>query len=163
MLERINPKPLTLGLSGLCELLSIFSCKVSYWIIYMRRFSKFIHQLHCSFPNLCLLFLFNFFLTVIMSKKRQASHLSNENVEDLSVPPGFVSLTSFILKRVGKIEESDISKDVLDTMSGMTGNAILKRTFRRTARIVIDPANHNSEESDIEQCDKVISLLILIF
>ncbi|KAF3436140.1 hypothetical protein FNV43_RR23232 [Rhamnella rubrinervis] len=90
-----------------------------------------------------------------MSKKRQASHLSNENVEDLSVPPGFVSLTSFTLKRVGKIEEANISKDVLDAMSGMTGNAILKRTFRQTARIVIDPANHNNEESDIEQCDKV--------
>lgn len=95
-----------------------------------------------------------------MSKKRKASHLSNENVEDLPVPPGFVSLTSFILKRVGRIEEANISKDVLDTM---IGNATLKRTFRQTARIVIDPADHNSEESDTEQCDKVIFLLILIF
>ncbi|KAH7517390.1 hypothetical protein FEM48_Zijuj09G0058500 [Ziziphus jujuba var. spinosa] len=90
-----------------------------------------------------------------MSKKHQTSHLNNENMDDLSAPPGFVSLTSFILKRVGKIEEANNSKEFLDSstqkptyldsMSGVNDNAMLKKTLRQIPRIIIDPANHNSE------------------
>lgn len=105
-----------------------------------------------------------------MSKKHQTSQLNNENMDDLSAPPGFVSLTSFILKRVGKIEEANNSKEFLDSstrkptyldsMSGVNDNAMLKKTLRQIPRIIIDPANHNSEVSDSEHCHMVILLLM---
>lgn len=91
-------------------------------------------------------------------------------MDDLSVPPGFVSLTSFVLKRVGKIEEANNSKDFLDsstqkqtyldTISGVNDDAMLKNNYRQIPRVITDPANCNSEVSDSEQCDMVIFLLI---
>jgi len=72
-----------------------------------------------------------------MGTKRIRSCLNDENVERLSAPPGFVSLTSFVLKRVEKSEETKNSMSLeraskqepikMSSMLNMTDIAELKR------------------------------------
>lgn len=105
-----------------------------------------------------------------MGKKILVTDLkNNKHMKNLPVPPGFMSFTSFKLKRIEKgYEETDGSKDYLDgskedplqidTMVGLSGNDLLKRSLRHRPWILFDGANHKSEESDHEQFEEVIFL-----
>ncbi|XP_041009146.1 putative lysine-specific demethylase JMJ16 isoform X4 [Juglans microcarpa x Juglans regia] len=103
------------------------------------------------------------FILVLMGTKRRRSCISDENVESLSVPPGFVSLTSFLLKRVEKSEEINNSMSFvsaskqepikMDTLSDMTDIADLKTSLKRRPWILFDQSNHSPEELESGQFD----------
>ncbi|KAG7984750.1 hypothetical protein I3843_04G177000 [Carya illinoinensis] len=100
-----------------------------------------------------------------MGTKCRRSCISDENVENLSVPPGFVSLTSFILKRVEKSEEINNSMSFvsaskkepikMDTMSAMTDITDLKTSLKRRPWILFDQSNHSPDELEAGQLDMV--------
>lgn len=104
-----------------------------------------------------------------MGTEHKKPCLNDENVESPSVPPGFVSLTSFIVKRVEKSEESNNSQSfmsaskqepiITDTMSDITDIAELKRSVKRRPWMLFNQSNHRLEESESEQFDMVIDPL----
>ncbi|XP_062080317.1 putative lysine-specific demethylase JMJ16 [Humulus lupulus] len=101
-----------------------------------------------------------------MGKKCVATKLKkNLIMANISIPPGFMPLKSFSLKRIGKgDEEIDHSKDCLDEskegslqidpMFGLSGNDLLKKSLRLKPWILFDEANHKSEESNRDQFDE---------
>jgi hypothetical protein len=96
---------------------------------------------------------------------------NKENLESLSAPPGFVSLTSFVLKRAEKSDETNNTISVLgaskqesiktDTMFDMTDDADLNRTLKCRPWI-LDKSNYIPEESESGKFDMVIDLLLLL-
>jgi hypothetical protein len=107
-----------------------------------------------------------------MGTKRTRSCLNDKNVERLSSPPGFVSLTSFILKRVEKSEETNNSISLesaskqepikMSSMFDMTDIAELKRSLQCRPWVLFDQSNQSLEKSESEQFDMVINLLLLV-
>lgn len=107
-----------------------------------------------------------------MGTKRIRSCLNDENVGSLSAPPGFVSLTSFILKRMEKSEETNNSlslesaskQESIKTsfMFNMPDTAELKRSLQCRPWVLFDQSNQNPEKSESEQFDMVINLLVLV-
>ncbi|KAI4301085.1 hypothetical protein L6164_034401, partial [Bauhinia variegata] len=82
----------------------------------------------------------------------------NDNMGNLSVPPGFKSLSSFNLKRLGKVEETDkstafvtASDDELNTMAQMNSISACRSIIEDRPWIVFDRSNSNPEESDTEK------------
>ncbi|KAJ7977229.1 Lysine-specific demethylase [Quillaja saponaria] len=104
----------------------------------------------------------------MMGKEDRRNCSNNEKkVANFSVPPGFISLTSFMLKRIEKGEENNNSTACLsaskepvqmDTESDMSDVAAFKRSLRCRPWIVFNQSNHDSEESDNEQLDMDIPL-----
>ncbi|XP_059626030.1 putative lysine-specific demethylase JMJ16 isoform X2 [Cornus florida] len=91
------------------------------------------------------------------------SSAKKDKMEKLSVPPGFVSLTSFKLKRVessGKTFSSGASESVLepasaemDTACNIVDAAKLKKSLWRRPWILYNQLTHNPEKSDSELLD----------
>lgn len=103
-------------------------------------------------------------LKALMGKDYEGSSMKNKNVGNLSVPPGFVSHTSFRLKRIRTDEETGNSKDYLDVskeqaklidiMSGMSADDMLEICMSQRPWILSGTANHNSKEIAFERFDK---------
>ncbi|KAM4077386.1 hypothetical protein ACJW30_12G134600 [Castanea mollissima] len=91
------------------------------------------------------------------------SSLNNEKVEGLSAPPGFVSRTSFVLKRVEKSDETNNTISSLgapkqepiktDTMFDKTDIAELSGTLKRKPWILFDESNYSPKEFESGQRD----------
>ncbi|KAM4070044.1 hypothetical protein ACB094_12G135500 [Castanea mollissima] len=91
------------------------------------------------------------------------SSLNNEKVEGLSAPPGFVSRTSFLLKRVEKSDETNNTISSLgapkqepiktDTMFDKTDIAELSGTLKRKPWILFDESNYSPKEFESGQRD----------
>ncbi|KAK9280763.1 hypothetical protein L1049_003651 [Liquidambar formosana] len=87
----------------------------------------------------------------------------NEKMEKLSVPPGFVSRTSFMLKRVENSEETcgsvpfisapESGPPLIDAACDLIDIAAFKRSLTHRPWILHNQYNHNQEESDSEQLD----------
>lgn len=83
-----------------------------------------------------------------------------------SVPPGFASRTSFVLKRMEKVEETNgvnVSKQEpiqMDSTSDLTDMDKLKRSLQHRPWILFDQSDYNSEEPESEQFDMVYSSLL---
>uniref|UniRef100_A0A5B7C980 Putative lysine-specific demethylase JMJ16 isoform X3 n=1 Tax=Davidia involucrata TaxID=16924 RepID=A0A5B7C980_DAVIN len=108
-----------------------------------------------------------------MGTERIRTCVKDDKVDKLSVPPGFVSLTSFMLKRIETSEETCSSmvfgsefepeSAQMDTACNIVDIANLKRSFRRRPWILHNQFNHNPDESDSEKLDMVIYLLCYSF
>lgn len=80
-----------------------------------------------------------------------------DKMGNLSVPPGFASLTSFILKRGEKVEKTNKSTTFLtpsehepicmDTKPEMNDIATYKKILKDRPWILLDQSNHKPEES----------------
>lgn len=76
-----------------------------------------------------------------------------------SVPPGFASRTSFVLKRMEKVEETNgvnASKQEpiqMDSTADLTDMDKLKRSLQHRPWILFDQNDYNSEEPESEQFD----------
>ncbi|KAM3683295.1 hypothetical protein ACJW31_12G136500 [Castanea mollissima] len=91
------------------------------------------------------------------------SSLNNEKVEGLSAPPGFVSRTSFVLKRVEKSDETNNTISSLgapkqepiktDTMFDKTDIAELSGMLKRKPWILFDESNYSPKEFESGQRD----------
>ncbi|GAV76000.1 JmjC domain-containing protein/JmjN domain-containing protein/zf-C5HC2 domain-containing protein [Cephalotus follicularis] len=89
----------------------------------------------------------------------------NRNLDELSAPPGFVSRTSFFLKKLENSEETCSSMASVnefkhelaqaETSSEMIDGSALKRSLRSRPWILYEQRNYNPEESDDNQTDKV--------
>ena len=96
--------------------------------------------------------------------------LSNVNGKNLPAPPGFASLTAFSLKRISEIDENGNSKDCLDSseedelqidaVTEMSNSAILETHLRKRPWILSESTNCESEESDSEQPEDQVMLLL---
>ena len=84
---------------------------------------------------------------------------------DLSVPPGFVSRTSFILKRGKRVKEIDKSTTFLnesehepiymDTERGIDDIAAYNQILTHRPWILFDQSNHKPEKSHTEHLPMV--------
>ncbi|KAG6724331.1 hypothetical protein I3842_03G255000 [Carya illinoinensis] len=96
--------------------------------------------------------------TINHYSRHKRSCCNDENVESFPVPPGFVSLTSFTLRRVERSEETNNSMSFesastlepikTDNMSDVTDIAELKRSCKRRPWIPFDKSSHSPEESE---------------
>ncbi|XAR61090.1 hypothetical protein NMG60_11034699 [Bertholletia excelsa] len=103
-----------------------------------------------------------------MGTECKSNCVKNGAVEKLSVPPGFVSLTSFTLKRVENNEETSTELALgyelepepvqMDSSSGVNDIAKLKRSLTHRPWMLHDQYSCNPEESDSEQLDTNLSL-----
>ncbi|TKY62348.1 Transcription factor jumonji, JmjN [Spatholobus suberectus] len=84
-----------------------------------------------------------------------------EKIENLSVPPGFASLTSFILKRGGNVRKIDKSTTFpiaseqeticMETKPEMSDITVYNQVLMRRPWIILDQSNHHKpEESHTE-------------
>ncbi|KAA8550742.1 hypothetical protein F0562_002426 [Nyssa sinensis] len=104
----------------------------------------------------------------LMGTERVRTCVKDDKVDKLSVPPGFVSLSSFMLKRLETSEETCSSMAFgsefepepaqMDTACNVFDIANLKRSLRRRPWILYNQFNHNAEESDSEKLDMNIPL-----
>ena len=91
---------------------------------------------------------------------------TGNQVDDLSVPPGFASLTSFTLKRMEDSEETCNSMAFgsafrpdpanMDAACDPIDIAEFKRSLRHRPWILYDQCDHEEEDSDPKQIDVVI-------
>lgn len=89
----------------------------------------------------------------------------NDNVEKASVPPWFLSPTSFILKRPRHNEDpcSSIHNEIefqpdpasVDTSSYILETPKFKRSTWNRPWILHNQLNHDAEDSELEQLDTV--------
>ncbi|KAK2989478.1 hypothetical protein RJ640_019577 [Escallonia rubra] len=83
--------------------------------------------------------------------------VESDNVDKLAVPPGFVPLTSFTLKRVKNNEEACTSMAFDGSKFGSESADInaekLKDASKKRPWINYDQLNHKSEESETEELD----------
>ncbi|XP_057480253.1 putative lysine-specific demethylase JMJ16 isoform X3 [Actinidia eriantha] len=127
------------------------SPRLGFW------FSKFLRTFA---PLLARELSFDFFLA-LMGTERIRTRITNGKGDKLSVPPGFVSLTSFSLKRVGNSKEacrslasgSGLEPEPVQMDISIDDSAKLKRSFKRRPWILYDQYTHNPEESYSEQLD----------
>ncbi|KAH9729329.1 putative lysine-specific demethylase JMJ16 [Citrus sinensis] len=96
-----------------------------------------------------------------MGTKRMRANLGNEDLDKLSAPPGFMSLTSFLLKKVENSEESCNSVAFASASaqepvcanapSDMVDAGTLKRSLRNRPWILYEQSDNNQKESNFEQ------------
>ena len=106
-----------------------------------------------------------------MGTERIRTRITNGKGDRLSVPPGFVSLTSFSLKRVGNSKEacrsmasgSRFEPEPVQMDISIDDSAKLKRSLKRRPWILYDQYTHNPEESHSEQLDVMIFILFILF
>lgn len=89
------------------------------------------------------------------------ANLGNEDLDKLSAPPGFMSLTSFLLKKVENSEESCNSVAFASASaqepvcanapSDMVDAGTLKRSLRNRPWILYEQSDNNQKESNFEQ------------
>lgn len=101
------------------------------------------------------------------------ANLGNEDLDKLSAPPGFMSLTSFLLKKVENSEESCNSVAFASASaqepvctnapSDMVDAGTLKRSLRNRPWILYEQSDNNQKESNFEQPVEVIFLLLRCF
>ncbi|KAG4396338.1 hypothetical protein GLYMA_19G165500v4 [Glycine max] len=102
-----------------------------------------------------------FLLLVIMEADYGKDCTKSENRENLSVPPGFTSLTSFILKRDGNVKKSDKSTAFqiaseqepifMETIPEMNDISAYRQVLMHRPWIIADQSNHHKlEESHIK-------------
>lgn len=108
-----------------------------------------------------------------MGTERIRTSVKNGKRDKLSVPPGFVSLTSFTLSRVENSEEicssmsmgseSEPEQVQADVFCSITDSTMLKRALSGRPWIRYDHSGHNPEEHECEQLDTVIFLIFIHF
>ena len=108
-----------------------------------------------------------------MGTKRMRANLGNEDLDKLSAPPGFMSLTSFLLKKVENSEESCNSVAFASASaqepvctnapSDMVDAGTSKRSPRNRPWILYEQSDNNQKESNFEQPVEVIFLLLRCF
>ncbi|THG21854.1 hypothetical protein TEA_015320 [Camellia sinensis var. sinensis] len=101
--------------------------------------------------------------SVLMGTEHTKTGVKNGDGEKLSVPPGFASLTSFVLKRVENSEETCSSMALgmefepeptqVDITCSINDITKLKRSLKRRPWLLDDQYTHKHEESDSEQLD----------
>ncbi|KAF5930522.1 hypothetical protein HYC85_031395 [Camellia sinensis] len=104
--------------------------------------------------------------SVLMGTEHTKTGVKNGEGEKLSVPPGFASLTSFVLKRVENSEETCSSMALgmefepeptqVDITCSINDITKLKRSLKRRPWLLDDQYTHKHEESDSEQLDMTI-------
>lgn len=105
-----------------------------------------------------------------MGTKHVRANLGHEDLDKLSAPPGFVSHTSFRLKKVENSEEScnpvafasACAQEPVcaNTPSDTVDAGTLKRSLRNRPWILYEQSDDNQKESTFEQPVEVIFLLI---
>ncbi|KAF7818433.1 putative lysine-specific demethylase JMJ16 isoform X1 [Senna tora] len=99
---------------------------------------------------------------IIMESKNRRNYARTENVGNLSAPPGFKSLTSFMLKRVQKAEEVDKSEHepmCTETISEMNDIAECKSILKHHRPwILFNQSNRDPEKSDTVHLPKDLPL-----
>ena len=101
-----------------------------------------------------------------MGKEPVTIRPTGNQLDDLSVPPGFTSLTSFLLKRIEDSEETCNSMGFrsafqpdptnMDASCSSIDIAEFKRSLRHRPWILYDQCDHNEEKSDPKQIDAVV-------
>ncbi|CAL5425070.1 unnamed protein product [Camellia sinensis] len=104
---------------------------------------------------------------VLMGTEHTKTGVKNGDGEKLSVPPGFASLTSFVLKRVENSEETCSSMALgmefepeptqVDITCSINDITKLKRSLKRRPWLLDDQYTHKHEESDSEQLDMKVT------
>ncbi|CAK9177283.1 unnamed protein product [Ilex paraguariensis] len=112
-------------------------------------------------------------MKALMGTERTRTSSKKDNVDKLSVPPGFVSLTSIILRRVENGDgtcssmafgtELEPASAQIDTASNVIDIAKLKRSLKRRPWILHNQLDYNPEESGSEEIDMVFYLLCYCF
>ncbi|KAK7284126.1 hypothetical protein RJT34_18865 [Clitoria ternatea] len=87
--------------------------------------------------------------SVNMKEDHRDGRAKLKNMENLSAPPGFASLTSFILKRGGQVKNTDKSK-TFPIASEMNDITTYKKGLMHRPWIVLDQSDHIPEESHTE-------------
>lgn len=101
------------------------------------------------------------------------THVKNGKANKLSVPPGFVSLTSFTLSRVENSEElcsstalgteSEPEQVQVDISCSRTDSSMLGQALRGRPWILYDQPTHNPEEHESEQQQQLEAVIFLMF
>lgn len=130
----------------------LLKLKVWHWFWHLLRVS-FLSQNH----------------SILMGMERMGACVEKDKVDKLPIPPGFVSLTSFTLKRLRNGEESCSSSTFgsefvselahMDTSSNRIDPTKLKKHLQCRPWILHNQFNHIVEESVPERLDMVIFLL----
>lgn len=99
---------------------------------------------------------------------REQTIIHSPKLAEFTVPPGFVSLTSFTLKKVENngetcssmafVSASDKEPAQLDTGCDTLDTVSFKRSLKRRPWILYDQYNHRLEEIDSEQLDMSLPL-----
>lgn len=107
---------------------------------------------------------FNLLFKLLMGTNGVWKRSKNENLEKLTVPPGLMSHTSFLFKKVENCEESCNTSTHLDqtnTLSGTVDDATLKRSCRNRPWILYEQDNLKRVESKSRHPVKVRYLFLL--
>ncbi|KAK3028153.1 hypothetical protein RJ639_039014 [Escallonia herrerae] len=95
--------------------------------------------------------------SVLMGTRSREMFVESDNVDKLAVLPGFVSLTSFTLKRVKNNEEACTSMafgwSKFGSESAYIDTEKLKYASKKKPWINYNQLNHKSEESETEELD----------
>lgn len=92
-----------------------------------------------------------------MQTKHIGSRVENGKFRKLSVPPGFVSLTSFSLRRVENNEDASEPEPAQMDLTRELDVEFVKKSVRHRPWILYDESNVRTRESESVQLDKVTS------
>lgn len=90
-----------------------------------------------------------------MQTKQIGSRVENGKFRKLSVPPGFVSLTSFSLRRVENNEDASEPEPAQMDLTRELDVEFVKKSVRHRPWILYDESNVRTRESESVQLDKV--------
>ncbi|XP_054815437.1 putative lysine-specific demethylase JMJ16 isoform X7 [Prosopis cineraria] len=90
------------------------------------------------------------FVAVIMESKNRRKSVKSKSKEIPSAPPGFRSLTSFMLKKVAKTDKSECDPICMESILKLNDAAAYRAILKHRPWILFDHSNCDPEKSNTE-------------